>query len=96
MDQHDGSGMLQKEPLIRSGFFGGCFFERMGLIEKSERYATEVRERAVRLVFSHGNEHQTQWSGSCECRVTSTSVAFGANATYSRPVLSGFFQLTPS
>ena len=54
MDQHDRSGMFQEEPLIRSGFFGGCFFERMGLIEKSEGYAPEVRERAVRLVFLHG------------------------------------------
>ena len=80
MDQHDRSGMLQKEPPDPLRFFGGCFFERMGLIEKWERYATEVRERAVRLVFSHGNEHETQWSGSCECRVTSTSVAFGAES----------------
>ena len=26
------------------------------------RYSPEVRERAVRMVFEHANEHESQWS----------------------------------
>ena len=29
---------------------------------KRHRYSPEVRERAVRMVFDHGNEYESQWA----------------------------------
>ncbi len=31
-------------------------------METNKRYSPEVRERAVRLVFEHQDEHESQWS----------------------------------
>ena len=31
----------------------------------SKRYSPEVRERAVRMVFEHGNEHDSEWAAIC-------------------------------
>jgi transposase len=32
-------------------------------MNKSERYSPEVQERAVRMVFEHQSEHDSQWAG---------------------------------
>ena len=39
------------------------------------RYPAEVRERAVRLVFEHQGEHETQWAA-----ITSIAEKFGMSA----------------
>lgn len=31
----------------------------------SKRYSPEVRERAVRMVFEHVNEHDSEWAAIC-------------------------------
>ncbi len=31
-------------------------------MKQSKRYSSEVRERAVRMVFEHQSEHQSQWA----------------------------------
>ena len=31
-------------------------------MNKSKRYSPEVRERAVRMVFEHQGEHESQWA----------------------------------
>lgn len=32
---------------------------------RRSRYALEVRERAVRMVFAHQGEHRSQWAAIC-------------------------------
>ena len=32
---------------------------------RPSRYAPEVRERAVRMVFAHQSEHRSQWAAIC-------------------------------
>jgi transposase len=34
-------------------------------MSKSTRYSPEVRERAVRMVFEHQGEHDSQWAAIC-------------------------------
>jgi transposase len=34
-------------------------------MNKANRYSPEVRERAVRMVFEHGQEYSSQWSAMC-------------------------------
>ncbi len=42
---------------------------------KSKRYSPEVRERAVRMVFEHQHEHDSQWA-----TIESISAKFGCTA----------------
>jgi hypothetical protein len=37
------------------------FLERMGAIARSRQFSPEVRERAVRMVFEHAQDHPSQW-----------------------------------
>ena len=34
-------------------------------MSKANRYSPEVRERAVRMVLEHGQDHNSQWSAMC-------------------------------
>ncbi len=34
-------------------------------MKKSTKYSPEVRERAVRMVFEHQGEHESQWAAIC-------------------------------
>jgi transposase len=47
----------------------------MGEMANRGRYPAEVRERAVRLVFEHQREHETQWAA-----ITSIAEKFGMSA----------------
>jgi transposase len=47
----------------------------MGEMANRGRYPAEVRERAVRLVFEHQGEHETQWAA-----ITSIAGKFGMSA----------------
>ena len=34
-------------------------------MNRSKRYSPEIRERAVRMVFEHQNEYESQWAAMC-------------------------------
>ena len=36
--------------------------ERIGVMNTTQKYSPEVRERAVRMVFEHQGEHESQWA----------------------------------
>ena len=44
-------------------------------MNKSTRYSPEVRERAVRMVFEHQDEHESQWAA-----IESISAKIGCTA----------------
>ena len=44
-------------------------------MSRATRYPTEVRERAVRMVFEHQGEHASQWAA-----ITSIAEKFGVSS----------------
>jgi hypothetical protein len=44
---------------------------------RTSRYSQEVRERAVRMVFEHGNEYDSEWEALVEAVVSETLEAHG-------------------
>ena len=46
----------------RPGFVRGSIVWEDGVHGKTEKYSPEVRERAVRLVFDHEHQHESQWA----------------------------------
>src|SRR5918994_3270200 len=44
-------------------------------MSRQDRYPQEVRERAVRMVFEHQDEHPSQWSA-----ITSIAAKFGVSS----------------
>jgi len=46
----------------RSGFPGGSDPWEDGAMSRPSRYSPEVRERAVRLVFEHRDEYESEWA----------------------------------
>jgi hypothetical protein len=44
---------------------------------RTSRYCQEVRERAVRMVFEHGNEYDSEWEALFEAVVSETLEAHG-------------------
>jgi hypothetical protein len=46
------------------------FLEEDGVMARTSRYSQEVRERAVRMVFEHGSEYDSEWGlDKCWARV---------------------------
>jgi transposase len=48
--------------LNRPGFIGGSIPREDGVMARPSRFSPEVRERAVRMVFEHAQEHASQWA----------------------------------
>ena len=51
--------------LNRPGFLGGSDLREDGVMGSPTRYPPEVRESAVRMVFSQEAEHDSQWAAIC-------------------------------
>ena len=59
----------------------------------SKRYSPEVRERAVRMVFEHADEHASQWEAICSiadkktvCACTANQESDGRTCSYSSKI----------
>lgn len=58
----------------QSGFSGGSISGEDGVMSSSNRYSPEVHERAVRLVFEHRDEYESEWAA-----ITSIAPKFGCS-----------------
>jgi transposase len=61
--------------LNRSGFLGGSDSLEVGAMTRRSKYPKEVRERAVRMVFEHRDEHPSQWAA-----ITSIAMKVGVSS----------------
>jgi transposase-like protein len=46
----------------RPGFAGGSILLEDGAMSRPSKFSPEVQERAVRMVFEHRGEHDSQWA----------------------------------
>jgi transposase len=61
-----GSVKVAIRPILnRPGIPGGFDSWEVGAMTRQGRYPQELRERAVRMVFEHQDEHPSQWAAIC-------------------------------
>ena len=49
-------------------------------MNRSKRYSPEIRERAVRMVFEHQSEYESEWAAMCSPRTANTTQSHTTHA----------------